>query len=189
MVDAKHYELYASTDPKLARGEMPENFAKVCADAVQMHRIASLLFTRHPGESDLEMNARMRDIFLICAHSLAATRHRITDGEEAPVANPLAFIERARQIVDWCCGAPTPPTTVEVFQSQAREIARATAERLFDGEGFLTILFEQKKGERTFAHDGLFTFATTIGLDQIVALAERAAGVLKSATPKEEPAS
>ena len=150
-------------------GETPWNFGKLCADALQLNMLASREM-RIEGETHEAMSDRLRDCFLIVAYTFAATRHK-EEGNERD-ANAHALVERARQIAAWCRRAPPATTLVEVLENQAREVARVVAEKLFVGQGFLVVVFDEDK-------DGGMSWSSSLPATRAIGIAERFATILR----------
>lgn len=164
------YKVFSWDDnTRIFAGHPPANFGKLCADALQLHLLASRVMSP-PGESHEAESDRLRDCFLIAAYSFAATRHKQKDGERD--ANPHALLERARQIVAWCRRLPPATTLLEVLENQAREVARVVAEQLFVGQGFLVVIFDEET-------NGGMSWSCSLPTTKILPLVERFAAVVR----------
>lgn len=79
---------------------------------------------------------RLQDALLVGAYAMTADAH----GGNG--ANRLAFVQRARQVVQWCDleAREREQTPLEELESRAREIARVVAQRLYRNEEFVVLL-------------------------------------------------
>lgn len=89
-------------------------------------------------EQTPEKNARIRDVLLLAAFAASQTLHK-NRGE-----NPLAFIQRAKQVVAWCKRPIAVATPLEELKNKAQEIARQVARRLYPNEGFVLLVFNEE---------------------------------------------
>lgn len=84
---------------------------------------------------------RLRDLFLMGAWAYSQSQH---DGRGE---HTLAFIQRAKLIARWCARPLRDRQTArELLESQAAELARVIAERMFRGDEFLLVISNSGAG-------------------------------------------
>lgn len=124
----------------------PENFMDIVTAAQTLHTVASKELLgeeadEYHGEEAARVMDRMRDVFLAAAYSYSHMRNE-GKGEIAH-----AFITRAKQVAQWMKHPINPePSALEMLEFKARELARQVSRRLFKGEGFCLVIFDEKAG-------------------------------------------
>lgn len=147
----------------------PENFPDIVEAAQRVYVAANKeVFGEEPvefhGEEAARAMDRMRDVHLAAAYSYS---HMRNDGN-GEIGH--AFVTRAKQVAQWMKRPINPkPSPLEMLEFKAREIARQISRRLFKGEGFCLIIFDEAAGGfATWLSSG--TRVTTIKmLDELLA--------------------
>jgi hypothetical protein len=112
--------------------------------------------------------SRMQDALLLAAYQFTWTRH------EGKGDHPLAFVQRAKQIVAWCQRPIPEQTPLKLLEGKARELARIIGRRLFHGDEFVLVLANQGEGghmtwissmPRATTHELLTEFLTKLNRD------------------------
>lgn len=135
-------------------GAQPENFRELIGFAQELLPVASEACgvdekdkTRTEDEARLDMR-KVRDTLLLSAWCLTEMANK-GNGE-----NPIAFVQRAKQVIGWCQPKTSANTVLDHLENKARELARLIGERLFRHEGFILTIFdqgtEQNKGHSTW---------------------------------------
>jgi hypothetical protein len=118
-------------------GLPPENFNATLRRAHKLLQAAGALVYDAPELEQMtdEKNEQIRDTLLLASY--AADSDLL--GKRG--ANPLAFVQRAKQVVSWCKRPLAAATPLEELKNKAQEIARQVAKRLFPNEGFVLLVF------------------------------------------------
>jgi hypothetical protein len=125
----------------------PNDFMDIVTAAQQLNTLAAKELlgddeeTEHHGEEAARVMDRMRDIYLAAAYSYSLMRN------EGKGEIGHAFVMRAKQVAQWMKRPINPkPSVLEVLEYKGREIARQIAMRLFKGEGFVLVIFDENQG-------------------------------------------
>lgn len=113
-------------------GGPPEGFRDKILRAQELTRIA--------GEHGLELDD---DVFLV-----AALAHYQADN-----SNPLAFVQRAKQVLRWLTEEnkfPAQTGSLEMQRNKLNELARMVTRGLFKDEGFLLLVFDNAPGNVSY---------------------------------------
>jgi hypothetical protein len=135
-------------------GVPPPDFNEVIERSRKLNALAWQAFEIDPSKDMPETEAtnvfgKLRDAMLLAAYGYSQSRH------EGKGESPLAFVQRAKQVIQWCKRPIPEMTPLSVLEFKARELARLIAERLFVGEGFVLVLYnEQTGGHMTFISSG-----------------------------------
>jgi hypothetical protein len=118
-------------------GLPPDHFNETLRGAHKLLQAAGALVYDAPELEQMtdEKNEQLRDTLLVAA--LAASYDLLGKRGE----NPLAFVQRAKQVVAWCKRPLAAATPLEELKNKAQEIARQVAKRLFPNEGFVLLVF------------------------------------------------
>jgi hypothetical protein len=149
-------------------GALPEGFEVLLAHAQALGNEA----TRACGFDDVEtltdqQRLHVRDAMLVAAWAL-------TDcANEGHGQNPLGFVQRAKQVIDWCKPKTEGTTVLAALEERGRELARTLAERIWRNEGFVVLLFDQ-------AVNGHFTWLTSIDRRQAISLIAEALQAMRN---------
>jgi hypothetical protein len=121
-------------------GLPPDDFSQTARDAQKLLQAAGALIYSSPELEEMtdEKNQRVRDVLLLAA--FAASHELLGKRGE----NPLAFVQRAKQVVAWCKRPLAVATPLEELKNKAQEIARQVARRLFPNEGFVLLVFNEE---------------------------------------------
>lgn len=92
---------------------------------------------------------KVRDVLMLSAWALTETAND-GDGE-----NPVAFVQRAKQVIDWCKPIREGLTLLEKLEAKGREIARVVAQRLARHENAVLFIMDTHT-------DGSVTWFSTI---------------------------
>lgn len=119
-------------------GQPPANFAELLKLAHELLPMAAEACgidpraTEPPADVDRDLG-RLSDTLLLASWLVRASKN---DGEGE---NPISFIQRAKQVVEWCAPPEGPVTLLDVIERKGRELARLLGERLSSGQEFLVI--------------------------------------------------
>lgn len=118
--------------------ELVEAARTICARAAEAIGIAP--DTELSDKEGARVFSKVRDIMLIAAYAYSF------NGKDGLDENPLAFVQRAKMVVDWC-KRPLPELTgLKILENKARALAHLIASRLFRGEGFVLLIFNEQPG-------------------------------------------
>lgn len=104
--------------------------------------VEDLGFTR-----DLSAGQAMyiRDLLMLAAWAVSESSN------EGQGHNPIAFVQRAKQVIDWGEDRREGVTLLDHLEAKGRELARLLGERLAPHEGFVLTIFDQAaKGHSTW---------------------------------------
>lgn len=127
-------------------GLPPHNFAELiqfAKDLLPVAKEACGVDDAEEGRTPAQLGAdrqKVRDTMLLAAWVLTETAN---DGEGE---NPAAFIQRARQVIDWCAPKTQEVTRLDLMENKSRELGRLLGTRLARHEGFVLTIFDQGKG-------------------------------------------
>ena len=128
-------------------GMPPENFNELLELARKVpEQLKNLLGfpATEPADDELaRLVERARDVLLLGAHLCCQS----ASGNFQQ--NALAFVQRAKQVAQWCKRPIEEMTPLSILEHKGRELARLVAERLFTGEGFVLLIFNEGKGGHT----------------------------------------
>jgi hypothetical protein len=121
-------------------GIPPDDFNETAGHAQKLLQAAlAVVYNKPELEPPTDAQSeRVRDILLLAA--FAASQELLSKRGE----NPLAFIQRAKQVVAWTKRPIAIATTLEELKNKAQEIARQVARRLFPNEGFVLLVFNEE---------------------------------------------
>lgn len=127
-------------------GGPPPQFESLMDDAKRLiHPWAQRVILGLPDEPDPPLTDdqkeraldRLRDTFLCAAYAYSHMRNR-GKGEIG-----LSFVQRAKQVADWCRRPMRELSELVLLENKTRELARMVAARLFPGEGFTLLIFQE----------------------------------------------
>ena len=155
-------------------GGPPENFNELMRLGEQIHRIAmeTLGVPNEIPDEDVERHlANLRDATLLASFAYTWKKTgRIED------QHPVAWITRAKQIVQWCKRPFATPTPLNILEHKAREMGRVIAERMFNNESAVLVLSNVDIGTGP-KHS---TFISTADRDTTIALLDELVQKMKS---------
>lgn len=130
-----------------AAGTPPLDFEVICEAAGVLMQMAGDALGIDPNapmperEDDPSLR-RLQDALLIGAYALVA------GANAGNGANKVAFVQRARQVVQWCDREKRvrEQTPLEELESRCREIARVVGMRVYSNEEFLVLLANAEAG-------------------------------------------
>jgi hypothetical protein len=149
-------------------GDVPEGFPVMLQQALAATRAMHDACGYSEDDVNGDDNKRMhvRDVLLIAAWAL-------TDSANAGHGqNPLGFVQRAKQVIDWCKPGLVGLTALEALEARGRELARMLAQRVWRTEGFFVVLFDHAAG-------GHFTWLSSTDRRTMIELLGRAFQALK----------
>lgn len=135
-------------------GEPPADFKELLGCCLELNPVVAEICgvdekEERTAEQKRADNNRMRDTLLLAAWAITET---CNEGEGE---NPLAFVQRAKQVIGWCQPKTQELTVLAVLENKAREIARLIGQRLARHEGFILTMFdhgidEDRKGSSSW---------------------------------------
>jgi hypothetical protein len=123
-------------------GMPPADFNELLAQTMKLQKLATDVVdpdgcANHSPEERVRIADRARDMLLLAAFAYTQMR------EDGKSQHPMAFIQRCKQVARWCERPIREMTPLSVLENKARELARQIAMRLFRGEGFVLLLFNE----------------------------------------------
>lgn len=124
----------------------PANFERLIEDA---RKVASVAGTACgiPGwedDADKEQTAEelmhVRDVLMLAAWALTEASN------EGHGANPVSYVQRAKQVIDWCKPKLEGLTDLAELEAKGREIARVVGQMVYRNEGFVLTIFDRGVG-------------------------------------------
>lgn len=118
-------------------GDRPEGFENLVRQATEIARKACEACGYEWDDQDNAHKMHVRDALLLAAWAITDSANK-GNGQ-----NPVAFVQAAKQAIDWCKPQLEGRTELEIMEARNRELARLLAERVWRNEGFLVVLFDQ----------------------------------------------